>query len=290
MHYRVIFLLGSVALASVGAIGLGCSSTKLGPDDGGSDGSTDPDGSVLDTGKIDTGTDGGGKIPPCPNYPIKGECDPVAQNCANSKECSVVVDAGVPVTICEDPKNGSVPKGGTCVNTSDCVAGSDCIQKRCAPHCCEGSDQACGVSVPEGYIGTCSINVQYVQNMPNAPTGRVCAYASDCAPYKIKPCPMGSTCLVQDMAGKAGCSNIFMPPGKTAGQTCSAANDCQDGLMCVGGGPDGGSICMWVCYKGGGPYDAGISQLGPGLGGCPQGKQCNIGIQGLPTWLAVCQP
>src|SRR5882672_3657439 len=98
MRYRVIFLFGSVALGCAGAVGLGCSNKTLPDDEAGTDGST-PDGDAVDMGKPDA-KEGGTTIPPCPSYPIKGECDPVAQNCAGGKECSVVVDAGTPVTVC----------------------------------------------------------------------------------------------------------------------------------------------------------------------------------------------
>jgi hypothetical protein len=289
MRHRLTFLLG-IATISLGMFGLACSTKTLTDDDSGMDGSL-MDVDMADMKAPDTGVDGGMKIPLCSTYPIKGECDPVSQNCMGGKECTVVVDGGMPVTICDTPKTGSVPKGGVCSKPADCVAGSDCISGRCAPACCEGSDLACGNSVPEGYIGTCSINVQYVQNMPNLPTGRACAYASDCKPYQIKPCPMGSTCLVQDQAGKAGCSSIFQPPGKMLGASCSAANDCADGMMCASLGADAGFQCLWVCYKNttNNPYPMSISTLPPGQGGCPSNKACNAGgFSMLPTWLGVC--
>lgn len=286
MRYRLIFLLSTLGL-SAGAFGLAsCSSPKIIEDDAGTEGGTG-DGDMMDVIKTDGGNDGPIKQK-CPTYPIKGECDPVAQDCPNGKECEVAPSDGGGSAYsaqCTDPKTGSVPKGGVCSNSSDCVPGADCIQQRCAPHCCEGSDLACGTSVPEGFLGTCSINVQYPNTTPN---GRVCTYGATCKPYKVQPCPMGYACLVEDMAGAAKCNGIFMPPGKTVGTPCMYKNDCADGMMCVGGGPDGGSVCMWVCYKPPGPYDAGIVSLPAGQGGCPANKMCNIGIQMLPTWLAVC--
>ena len=317
MRYRTIFLLSSVALGTAGAFGLACSGGPKPGELGGkcfanmtcSGSLTCDPGTVLcvessqeagldggTDGKLpDTGIDGGSKkCPNPPGYPIKGACDPVAQDCAGRKECVVNVVNGAPVTECVDPKTGSVPKGGKCTSTSDCVPGAECIPQgagRCAPHCCAlGNDTPCGVSVPEGYIGTCSINVQYVMDM-SKPTGLVCAYAANCKPFKIQPCPMGSACLVEDMAGAADCNDIFMKPGKTAGQACMYKNDCQDGLGCVNGGPDGGNaICMWYCYRPPGPYDAGIAQLAPGLGGCPANKTCSIGLAMRPAWLGLCTP
>jgi hypothetical protein len=287
MRHRLIFLVSSVLLGSAGAFGLACSSPK-GDDDGGTDGSMMGDGDMVDTGMKDSGKDGGGgPNPPCPSYPIKGACDLVQQNCPSGQQCEVQVDGGATVAVCAPASSGSSPIGGKCATTGDCVPGCECIQQRCAPYCCMGQDQECKQSVPEGYIGTCSINVQYQGAMPN---GLVCSYAGGCQPFGIMPCAQGSACLVEDMAGKSDCNAIFMPPGKMAGQACQYKNDCAEGLMCVGGGPDGGTICMWMCYKPPGPFDAGIATLGAGKGGCPNGKTCSIGIQGLPTWLNVCTP
>lgn len=287
MRHRLIFLVSSLALGSAGVFGLACTTHNF-DDDAGPDGSSMDGTMTTDTSMPpDTGTDSGGGNPPCPSYPIKGECDLVAQNCPTGKQCEVAIDGGMTVAVCGDKSTGSTPVGGKCQNPGDCVPGTECLQGRCAPYCCMGQDQECKQSVPEGYLGTCSLNVQYQGGMPN---GLLCQYASGCQPFGIMPCGMGSACLVEDMAGKADCNQIYMAPGKTAGQACMFKNDCADGLMCVGGGPDGGTICMWMCYKPPGPFDAGIANLGAGKGGCPNGKTCSIGIQGLPTWLNVCTP
>jgi hypothetical protein len=284
MRHRLIFLFSSLAFGSAGAFGLAsCSSPKIIEDEASTEGGTD--GNMADV-KTDAGTDGPIKQK-CPSYPTKGECDLVAQDCAGGKECVIVPSDGGFAARCEDPSSGSVPKGGVCSTTADCVAGGRCIMNRCSPHCCTlGDNTPCGVSVPEGFIGTCGINLKDQQT--SIDLGLFCTFNAACKPYKIQPCPSDYTCLVEDMSGSAKCVQIYMTPGKTVGQTCTAANDCQDGMMCVGGGPDGGSVCMWVCYKGGGPYPANISSLPAGQGGCPANKMCNIGITGLPTWLAVC--
>ncbi len=147
MRYRLIFLLSSLGLGSVGAFGFACSNKPFPMDDGGSEGGLDAD---MDSKIPDGGKDG--PIPTlCPTYPIKGACDPVAQNCANGKECNTVAADGGVSTVCEDPKTGSSPKGGVCATTSDCVPGTECIQKRCAAFCCEMGaipDQPCGNSMP----------------------------------------------------------------------------------------------------------------------------------------------
>lgn len=292
MRYRVLFLFGSVALVCGGLIGLGCSNKPLPDDEAGTEGGTG-DENTVDTGKPDSKPDQMSGMP-CPNFPFKGTCDPVLQNCPNGDQCIMAPgDGGAYSPQCQPPSTGSVPKGGKCSSTSDCVSGTECIPAnngRCSPYCCGmGMDQPCGSSVPEGYIGACQWSIQY-PNTPSPGGSMLCGYPEGCKPFGIQPCAQGSTCLVKDMSGKADCTAIANPPGKAAGASCMFANDCADGMMCVGGGPDGGSICMWACYSPPGPFDGGIISGGPGKGGCPNGKTCSIGIGMLPTWLKVCTP
>ena len=73
--------------------------------------------------------------------------------------------------------------------------------------------------------------------------GRVCTYSEACKPFENRAVPMGNVCIVQDMAGTAKC--VVEGPNKGEGQPCGFANDCADGLYCLGTG-DGGSVCTWV--------------------------------------------
>lgn len=281
---HTVLLFAFALSCSAGLAGFACSSAST--PDGGCAGADCTDGGGGSDG-ADTGSPKeGGETGPgqlCSTYPIKGECDIVAQNCPNAQECSPVSDGDGGLSLkCDTPSTGSVPKGGKCASAGQCVPGTECVQGRCAWHCCDKDDTPCGTSVPEGYIGTCNINlVDQGQNV----IGHVCAYSADCTPFGLKPCPQGSTCLVQDMSGKATCSELYQPPGKAEGATCTAANDCADGMMCLGNP----GTCQYVCYKGGGPFDAGVSQGGAGMGGCPMGKSCSGGIMGLVSWLGVCK-
>ncbi len=290
--HRLLLLSAAIVIGGAGAFGLACSSpAQTFPTDAGPDVTTQGDSGGKDSGKdgtpgTDGSTDGGGGC----TSPVNGACDIVAQNCSGNNECVQVLGDAGETTACLPAGNGAIPKGGVCNpngSSNPCVKGSSCISGRCAPACCEGQDSLCGNSVPEGFTGACNLNVV---DKNNQPLYRACTYNAACKPFHVQACPTDYTCLVSDQSGTASCSKIFQPPGKTEGTACTAANDCQDGMMCLGNA-DGGFSCKFTCYKGGGPYfDGGtVADAAPGYGGCKSPKTCQGGIQNLPTWLGICQ-
>ena len=273
---------------------MACSSPQpFGGNDAGTDGTTNPDGSKpdgsgTDGSKTDGGTDGN-IIPSCTDN-IEGECNLVSQNCSAGNECVLAAAAdGGDTTKCEPVGSGALKAGAACVasGSNPCVKGTTCISGRCAPACCFGDNSNCGNSIPEGFTGECTLNV--VDKNSNK-LFSACTYNAACKPFGIQPCPTDYACLVKDQSGTSTCTTIYQPPGKVELATCTVANDCKDGMMCLGS-PDGGaSTCQYVCYKGGGPYDAGISSGASGKGGCTLLKKtCAGAITGLPTWLGICQ-
>lgn len=288
--HRLVFLSLALGLGGAGLFGLACSSptTTFNPDSGVGD-------SGVDSGKDGTSNDGSkpdGNVPDgsttCTS-PVNTSCDIVAQNCAPTEECVEVDDGkGNLGTQCMPAGTGAIPKGGVCTPSQNnpCVKGTTCVSGRCAPACCQGADSVCGNSIPEGFTGQCNINLV---DKNNKPLYFACTYNAACKPFGVQPCPTDYTCLVKDVSGTATCSVIFQPPGKAEGVACSNANDCKDGMMCLGAA-DGGFVCKYTCYKGGGPYfDGGTVDAGPGKGGCQSPKTCQGGITGLPTWLGICQ-
>ena len=247
-----------------------------------------PTGTSTDSSKPDSGSPDTGR-PPLHHQPRHGECDPVSQNCSAGNECVMVASAdGGDTTKCEPVGSGALVKGSTCTasGSNPCVKGTTCISGRCAPACCTGDNTVCGNSVPEGFTGECNLNV--VDKNANK-LFSACTYNAACKPFGVQPCPTDYTCLVKDQSGTATCSTIFNPPGLAEGATCSSANACKDGMMCLSVG-DAGSVCTYVCYKGNGPFDAGIMTAPSGKGGCTLVKKtCAGGITGLPTWLGICQ-
>ena len=282
--------LGGMALVASGGLVFACSSNDDNfTDGGGNDSATD---STTDQGQ--QGNDAGKDVTPMTcEAGVTGSCDIVLQNCGSGSECTAVpLEAGVCnyQLQCKTNSTGSIAEGYACTQTANnpCVAGLECIEGRCARHCCLGDDSVCGTSQPEGFTGKCAVNVslQYCTGTEYS----VCTYAKPCEPFQQAPCGPGLTCLVTDMNGTATCSDYASggDAGKAYNAPCMYANDCEDGLGCYGS-PDGGaSSCQWNCYLGGGPFDAGIEKLGPGLGGCPNGQTCNEMITGLPTWFGLC--
>src|SRR5262249_12507147 len=192
---------------------------------------------------------------------------------------------------CVTNTTGSIKEGYTCTenpNKNPCVAGLECINSRCSKHCCFGDNAACGTS-PEGFTGKCNLGIQLPIKVTAYP---VCTYNKACDPFQIQQCGPGLTCLVEDSNGTADC--YAYTSGGDAGlaehTACTSANECQDGMGCYGALDGGPSNCQYNCYVPPGPFDAGITSLGAGKGGCPTGAPCtpiNWGGQ-LPTWFGIC--
>jgi hypothetical protein len=305
----IVFALVSGALAA-GAFGFACSSDPPTSDvDAGFDGSKPQDdtGTVVPDAGTETST--GGDAGRCAQ--LVGPCDLVLQDCPSGKECLVVAAAGgaALTTACQPAGSGNKPVGAKCCpdQANQCVAGLECtggepcgtsdggsgaITARCTPHCCSGDDTPCGASIPEGFKGTC--DTQLVTELADASVAiaNICTYKGVCTPFKIQPCPNNFACLVQSDGVSFRCSAIFNPPGKDAGAACGAANDCADGMECLGPA-DGGSTCRTLCYRadGGAPFDGGgLADAGAGKGSCPLGKGCGGSITGAPAWLGFCTP
>jgi len=282
---RWLFLLASVGLSAGGAFGIACSNKNPVDDGGGVDATMEAmmDGNpMMDNMKPDS------SVAKCPNYPVTGACDIVAQDCPSGQECVVAKDMMNNFTTqCMPQKTGSQPKGGMCSDSNQCVPGTECIMGRCVPHCCimgSNPDTPCGTS-PDGINGVCALTL--TDQMTMKVIGAVCVYSNLCKPFQIVPCKMGQTCQIVDMSGQANCTDIFMPPGKMEKAPCMYKNDCQDGLYCIGPSADA-ATCRWGCYMGNGPYDASIKNAPPGQGGCPAMEKCNTMIMGLPMWFGIC--
>ncbi len=293
MHIRVPFLVSLAVLGGASVFAVACSTTVgVNPDqDGGADTSVS-----NEAGPGDAGKDSAKTIPECKTNPIMGECDLVSQNCPKGNECVALLPDGGSGTSCQPPGTGALAEGEPCTTGGDnpCIKGLQCQEGRCSHPCCGkpgagGDSTVCGTT-KEGYPGVCDLNI--VDGKGNT-LYSVCEYAKPCQPFGVQPCGTGQTCLVKDGVGSSACSDIFNPPGKAEGAVCTAANDCKDGMMCIGNGST--NNCTFVCWnklsKTPTPFDGGALGGGPGTGGCPQGKACK-GVNwggSLPDWLGECQ-
>lgn len=235
---------------------------------------------------------------------VTGECDIVLQDCADGpngqkREC-VVSGSGTTFSTRCVPVQGSqqLPMGRACCPNNPggnpCLPGLTCVGDpcvdggpvtgRCSPACCQGDNQACGTSQPEGIAGACDITLFSGETEIH----HVCSYRQRCKPFGEEPCQPGQACLVEDELGTAGCIST---QGKALGEGCTFGNDCADGLFCLNIG-DGG-VCRMMCLTPGAvhPFDASVEQGGPLRGGCPAGQACDIGpfLDDLPAWLSFCR-
>jgi hypothetical protein len=294
LRRRGLLVFAAFLAADAGIALAACSTSSPDATDGTdatSESTTPPNDAGKDapTTRPDSGSEGGGGN--C--SAAKGGCDIVLQDCPPQQEC-VVDNSGV--TVCQ-PVQGTqqLPMGRACCPNgtgNPCLPGLTCVGSacvdggpataRCSPACCKGDDQACGHSDPEGISGACDINIV---DSTGKELYQACTYSQRCEPFQVEPCKVGETCLVEDKAGTASC---VTSAGKTNRQPCSFANECADGLLCLGD-PDA-SVCHYACVLPGSanPFDASVQTGGPGAGGCPANEKCNIQIQDLPAWYAAC--
>jgi hypothetical protein len=187
--------------------------------------------------------------------------------------------------------------GNPCVGD----AGSGGGGGACTPACCSsdgGPNTAnCGTS-PEGYVGTCDLNLTGNVTTPSDPTGilyNACTYESTCTIF-AKPCGAGYTCIVESSSGTSKCIIIDEVDGSTGGLglgvKCPANNACMPEMGCYSFSADASTECAWYCYVSGGtpPFDAGIITTAPGKGGCPSTYTCETDTMLLPPWLGICVP
>ncbi len=247
---------------------------------------------------VDSGPAGGNCTP------VKGACDLVRQDCprdekGQEQECIVTGSGTSYATACTPVQpSQQLSTGRACCSnapSNPCLPGLTCVGRpcedggpptgRCSPACCEGDDQKCKRSEPEGIAGKCDL---VLVGSNDTELHRVCSYRERCAPFGEEPCRPGQMCLVEDQVGTASCLSSF---DKALGRPCTFANECADGLYCLRlQGADAG-VCRMMCLTPGAthPFDASVDNGGPYRGGCPAGAICNVGpFQDLPSWLSFC--
>ncbi|WP_394828476.1 hypothetical protein [Pendulispora albinea] len=290
-------LFGVLASVSIAGSGLyACSSSSDGNPAPGADASLD----AHDAGSDDA------QGPRARCSAVQGPaCDLVLQDCARGSECIVIAgDAGL-TTACVPSGTGTRRAGAGCCpgQANTCSPGLECIGPpcsggagtaptgRCTPHCCPGDDSRCGSSEPEGFPGSCDLQVfANAGGAASTPVFHVCSYQPVCKPFRIQPCPSGSTCLLQKDRTSYRCGPIEPPPGRGIGQPCTVANECSDGLGCLGAA--GSATCRMFCYRQGAgtpPFDPSAVRDEPGYGGCPAGTACTGTVNGFPGYLGFCR-
>jgi hypothetical protein len=298
MDRRLVAPLLVAFLAADAAVAMAaCSSASPGVDP--PDATTETPDAGKDAPVEDGGGDGGKSGGHC--TPVRGPCDLVLQDCpdddkGNKQECVV---PGTTTTACVPVQaSQQLPIGrGCCPNNATgnpCLPGLTCVGApcedggtatgRCSPACCTGDDQACGKSDPEGFSGACDLTL-VDDPVKKTPLYAVCTYRQRCKPFNQEPCKEGQTCIVEDYLGTGTCLDSF---GKKNRDSCMFANDCEDGLMCMGSGASG--TCRTVCLlpNTASPFDPSIGDAGAGEGGCPPDEVCKLSFVNRPAWFGVC--
>ena len=186
---------------------------------------------------------------------VTGACDIVLQNCPSGKECRATQpDGGAFSTQCFSNSTGNLSEGSKCTpgtQNNPCQVGLECISDgvsgRCSKHCCEG-DMSCGLSVPEGYQGSCDLGIELGQGTPfDVPQAYfVCDYLAPCQPFGIKPCGAGQISSSRTTRATEVHAALRLGQAREAG--CTASNECASGLGCYGAPDGGGFTCQWNCY------------------------------------------
>ena len=260
-----------------------------------------PDGSFVEASDEATTdaaaiSDGGGHC-----TPVRGPCDLVLQDClpagnGHPRECAVSGSGPSTTTEClATTDSQKLARGSACcidqLGDNPCQLGLTCVGPtcaesrglaagRCAPFCCPGDNGACGTSIPEGIKGACDLSLV----AGDLTLGQVCSYRTRCQFFGLERCAPTETCLLEAPDGSAHCLTSL---GKKLRDPCSFANECADGLVCLGGSvPSCRTLCLAPDTVT--PFDASVLDGGPGAGGCAEGEVCSVAIASFPDWLRAC--
>jgi len=226
---------------------------------------------------------------------VKGPCGIVAQDCPAGQECVLTqASQNTYSTTCQKTTASEIlPRGSLCCPNGGgvCSPGLQCLgpacddasgpTSHCAPACCD--DTICGTT-SDGIEGHCDTNVAIGSTV----VYQLCTYTSPCKLFHIVPCSPAFACIVKDNLGTSKCDALFQVPGSFEGATCQYANECADGLMCLGAG-----ICSMLCLLPNPttkpPFGTNGLDGGPFTGGCNTGKTCSpLDPTQFPGWLGAC--
>ena len=151
-------------------------------------------------------------------------CDPVAQDCAGGARCTLNHDVPTNHLFCESAA-GTVTQFNSCTPTQssdDCVAGTVCLTVsstlRVCRHFCY-SDSDCNGNICSVIIGQTA--------------GPLHACAQSCSVLQQNCTITGEGCYFGLNASNQGTQQCNSAGTHAEGDTCTIANDCQPGLMCL---------------------------------------------------------
>jgi len=205
------------------------------------------------------------------------DCDMLQQDCPGNKTCTPTGTATMVTGTACNVNAGLKGLGETCTQDSECEKGALCLGSPtdpgfCSRVCCPASNEPCGP-------GDCNLTVTF--NMDGSQHAQFCTFAPACTLFDASSCAGNTDCH----PAKDGLSTCSAPSGANVPVhgACSFINDCGDMQACIPIGNDPNMpTCEYVC-KLGDTTDA------PGLGGCPQGQACDVGLAGFEgQMIGVC--
>ena len=203
-----------------------------------------------------------------------GECDLLAQDCAEGETCKEVPGDNAQWTTHCITAYGLKSEGEVCAVDDECRAKLTCAANRCTPVCCKATNAPC-------LGGICDFHVQFDNSMKA--NKQVCHYAKACALLTADACEQGYRCYIED--DKQGLATCAQPSAVDAPDlgSCSYLNDCPDMAHCLNGSQNHPGFCHFYCD---------LTQVDPaspkaGLGGCPAGQTCKPTVDGVSFIVAL---
>ncbi len=188
--------------------------------------------------------------------------------CSDDMQCRLFQQEGEALTVsCRAQGEGAL--GSECSMDFDCGAGLVCYKSTCLQYCCySASDSNAHMVCPDDAF--CLLN--YTSSEPEStpsPYG-ACVPQTGCD-LVMQDCEgegVGCYLLTRGNQASGYCLEAAVPAGQK-GDACSANNDCEAGLLCVGEGE-----CAPICDM-------------TAQNGCAEGEICND-LETAPENVGVC--
>ena len=179
-------------------------------------------------------------------------CTLVPNSGCGAGQCCDLTSAGDGTVACRD--TGSGTSSSTCTYMTDCAAGYICLgdgtNASCLKYCT--SDGQC--TAPGGLC------VDTITDSAGTPLpGPITVCSTNCNPISAVGCPPGWACNIftEPSPGTRYVTECYAAGSGTQGSSCTYANDCAAGYMCLSDG-----LCYQTCNTATGVCSGGLSCYG----------------------------
>lgn len=200
------------------------------------------------------------------------DCDMLQQDCDGNMTCTATGTAQTVTGTACNVNAGLKALGESCTQDTECEKGSICLGYNpmtgelgyCTRVCCPATHEPCG-------FGKCNVSVKF--DDAGMQTAQMCSFAPSCELFTANACAGSADCHPEE-DGLSTCSNPSPNPAPLHG-ACMYKNDCGDMQACIPIGADpNAATCEYVCKLGN-------TTSAPGMGGCPAGQACDVGLEGF---------